>query len=220
MPRNVSGVYTLPAAAGNPVVSATSIEPDWANQTLNDVADALTASLPRDGAAPMTGPLLLSGNAAVALAAVPKQQLDAAIAAVSVSASDVSNTPAGGISATTVQNALNELDSEKQTAAQVASAITSSGLGGSGQTWTDVKTSPGRAKGSTYTNSSGKPIQVLITQADGGGGVAFQIDGVTVAAAGSGATTANHIISAIIPDGSTYGLTNTGGAVAYWYELI
>lgn len=38
-------------------------------------------------------------------------------------ASAITNTPAGNIAATTVQAALNELDSEKQTAAQVSSAV-------------------------------------------------------------------------------------------------
>jgi hypothetical protein len=39
-------------------------------------------------------------------------------------ASAITNTPAGGIAATTVQAAIDELDSEKQTAAQVSTAIT------------------------------------------------------------------------------------------------
>lgn len=38
-------------------------------------------------------------------------------------ASAIANTPAGGIAATDVQTALNELDTEKQTAAQVAAAV-------------------------------------------------------------------------------------------------
>lgn len=61
MPRNSQGLYTLPA--GNPVVSGTIIESTWANSTMDDIAAALTDSLPRDGTAPMTGPLILSANA-------------------------------------------------------------------------------------------------------------------------------------------------------------
>lgn len=61
MPRNSQGVYTLPA--GNPVVPGTLIETTWANPTMADIADALTASLPRDGSAPMTGPLTLQAAA-------------------------------------------------------------------------------------------------------------------------------------------------------------
>lgn len=58
MSRNSQGLYTLPA--GNPVVPGTLIEAQWANDTLGDVASALTGSLPRDGTAPMTGPLTLA----------------------------------------------------------------------------------------------------------------------------------------------------------------
>jgi hypothetical protein len=57
MPRNGSGVYTLPA--GNPVVSGTVIESTWANTTLNDLANEMTNSLARNGAGGMTAPFKL-----------------------------------------------------------------------------------------------------------------------------------------------------------------
>lgn len=60
MPRSPQGLYTLPP--GNPVTPGTLIESAWANNTMNDVADALTQSLPRNGSAPMTGPLTLNGD--------------------------------------------------------------------------------------------------------------------------------------------------------------
>jgi len=63
MPRNSQGLYTLPA--GNPVVAGTLIEADWANPTLADIAQAITDSLPRNGTAPMTGPLILNGAAPI-----------------------------------------------------------------------------------------------------------------------------------------------------------
>ena len=75
MPRNGSGVYTLPA--GNPVVPDTLIDADWANPTMADLGQEITNSLPRAGTAPMTGPLFLAGNAVQPLEAVPKQQMDA-----------------------------------------------------------------------------------------------------------------------------------------------
>ena len=61
MPRDSSGVYRLPS--GNPVVPDTLIESVWANTTLDDVANALTGSLPRSGVAPMLAPLILSSDA-------------------------------------------------------------------------------------------------------------------------------------------------------------
>lgn len=59
MPRDSSGNYTLPA--GNPVVSGTTIEASWANPTLEDIALALTGSLPRNGSAPMGANLGMGG---------------------------------------------------------------------------------------------------------------------------------------------------------------
>lgn len=47
MARNGSGTYSLPA--GNPVVTGTVISSTWANTTLNDISNALTASLAYDG---------------------------------------------------------------------------------------------------------------------------------------------------------------------------
>ena len=75
MPRSPQGLYTLPP--GNPVTPGTLIESAWANNTMNDVADALTQSLPRDGSAPMTGPLTLNGDAPTqAHQAVDKSYVD------------------------------------------------------------------------------------------------------------------------------------------------
>lgn len=51
MARNGSGTYSLPA--GNPVVTGTTISSTWANNTLNDIATALTASIANDGQTPI-----------------------------------------------------------------------------------------------------------------------------------------------------------------------
>lgn len=47
MPRDGSGIYTLPA--GNPVVTGTTIDVSWANPTMADVAAELQDSLSRSG---------------------------------------------------------------------------------------------------------------------------------------------------------------------------
>ena len=60
MSRNGSGTYTLPA--GNPVVTGTVIATTWANNTMNDLASAMTDSVAADGQTPMTGPLNLNSN--------------------------------------------------------------------------------------------------------------------------------------------------------------
>lgn len=63
MPRNSSGNYVLPT--GNPVVADTLIESAWANSTLEDVAEALTDSLDRNGRGGMLAPFRLADGAAM-----------------------------------------------------------------------------------------------------------------------------------------------------------
>ena len=60
MSRNGSGVYTLPA--GNPVVTGTTISSTWANNTLTDIANALTGSLSADGQTPLSSNLNANSN--------------------------------------------------------------------------------------------------------------------------------------------------------------
>jgi len=67
MSRNGTGTYNLPA--GNPVVTNTTISSTWANNTLADIATALTGSLAADGQTPATGNLDMNSNKIVNLAA-------------------------------------------------------------------------------------------------------------------------------------------------------
>lgn len=103
-----------------------------------------------------------------------------------------------------------------------------SGVIGIDQTWQNVTAS--RAIGTTYTNSTGKPIQVSInvnSTSASGGAVILYIDGVAVATQGavqnaSIATRAN--ITHIIPNGSTYSIANfvsgsAGIGLGSWFEL-
>jgi hypothetical protein len=59
MSRNGAGTYTLPA--GNPVVTGTTISSTWANNTLSDIATALTQSLAKDGQTTPTANIPLGG---------------------------------------------------------------------------------------------------------------------------------------------------------------
>lgn len=58
MPRNNSGVYTLPA--GNPVIPGTTIDAVWANDTMEDLANEITNSLSRTGAGGMLAPFRIA----------------------------------------------------------------------------------------------------------------------------------------------------------------
>jgi len=62
MPRNVSGTYSL-YTPGNPVVPSTVITTTWANNTLSDLATAMTDSLSRSGQGGMSAPLQLAAGA-------------------------------------------------------------------------------------------------------------------------------------------------------------
>lgn len=64
MPRNASGVYTLPA--GNPVVPGTTIDAAWANDTLEDLANEVTNSLSRTGAGGMLAPFRIADGTVTA----------------------------------------------------------------------------------------------------------------------------------------------------------
>lgn len=59
MSRNGNGTYSLPA--GNPVVTGTTISSTWANNTLGDIATALTQSLANDGQTLPVANLPMSG---------------------------------------------------------------------------------------------------------------------------------------------------------------
>ena len=87
---------------------------------------------------------------------------------------------------------------------------------GIGQTWQNVTGS--RAYGVTYTNSTGKPIEVNIVVTVSAGIRAYlTIDGVSIVSSVAGYNNVVAVVlQAIIPSGSTYLVINT---VLQWNEL-
>lgn len=83
---------------------------------------------------------------------------------------------------------------------------------GFGQTWVDVVAS--RAAGTTYTNSTGRSIQVGIRSQ--GQAAVLRVNGVI--AAQSGINNASNFIGAIVPNGNTYQL-QAGAPKPNWSEL-
>lgn len=92
---------------------------------------------------------------------------------------------------------------------------------GVGQTWQDVTAS--RAWNTTYTNTTGKPIQVSVIAREGGGGnlsVSLYVGSLRLAyyfaSAGTQAT-----VSAIVPPGATYRVEreDDNDEIASWMEL-
>ena len=92
------------------------------------------------------------------------------------------------------------------------------------QTWQDVKTTPGRIAGTTYTNSTGQPIKLSIDFALASG-VLFQaaitVAGITVANQALYGTSSSYIgnIQADVPTGATYSLTLASASLFGWKEL-
>jgi hypothetical protein len=77
LPRDGSGTYTRPLGT-TPVDGDTILAANY-NSAIDDIATALTGSVPRDGSAAMTGPLTLPGDPSTALQAAPKQYVDNAV---------------------------------------------------------------------------------------------------------------------------------------------
>jgi len=94
---------------------------------------------------------------------------------------------------------------------------------GVGQTWQDVTSS--RASGTTYTNSTGKPIFISVngSGAPNNGAMSMTIDGVLIGRQGFqsiSSGTSNATMTAIVPNGSTYKVDNVSGwSLSIWAEL-
>ena len=89
---------------------------------------------------------------------------------------------------------------------------------GVNQTWQ----TPARAVNTTYTNSTGRPIAVSIYVTMNDPILAqLLINGVTFAWQQAGGNSIRHSLFAIVPNGSTYALTETFGVLTAfgWYEL-
>ena len=99
-----------------------------------------------------------------------------------------------------IEDAVNEILSEKSL--------------GIGQTITDVLAS--RALATTYTNSTGKPIFVVISQRGNSG--TFVVDGITLTPSTTNSSSIPSWFCAIVPDGITYSLTG-GNTPTTWVEL-
>lgn len=90
---------------------------------------------------------------------------------------------------------------------------------GIGQTWQNVKTTPGRAIGTTYTNSTTKAITV-IAGISGVSQVTWYVDGVLLGTNGDSGGY-NNMFTFIVPPGSTYNSAVASGSptLQTWVEL-
>lgn len=91
---------------------------------------------------------------------------------------------------------------------------------GSGQTWQDVTGS--RSGGSTYTNSTGRPIMVSVNTNSTTNTVTtttLTVAGLAVSSNGSQGGNTNGV-TAIVPSGATYSVSiGSGSTLSGWFEL-
>ena len=89
---------------------------------------------------------------------------------------------------------------------------------GVGQTWQNVKAS--RALATTYTNSTGSPIEVSVAIVSAfSGAISLTVNGIVVGYTANqfGDRSLTDTLSAVVPDGVTY--SASGASIQYWAEL-
>lgn len=109
------------------------------------------------------------------------------------------------------------------TVTNATNATNATNILGNGQTWTDVTSS--RALSTSYTNSTGKPIMLIVTASRGGASTAsldISVDGgssfrfASNTNSGGGNTCTGNIV---IPIGQTYNVTSSDASISQWWEL-
>ena len=92
---------------------------------------------------------------------------------------------------------------------------------GVGQTWQNVSGS--RTSGTTYTNSTGKPIMIAVSgiSTSASAVIIGYVNGTDVIAGGTSTGGSAYVagFSLIIPDGATYSVSFGNCNIAYWSEL-
>lgn len=145
-----------------------------------------------------------------------------AVTPASLSARTGTESRSGVLQLATQAEAMAGTESTKAlTSVRVRQAISTFALGG-GQNYTDLSAT--RLANTTYTNSSGKPILVVISRGNSAGSGAnshaLLVNGVTVSAQSSSVTANPGFVTAIVPDGQTYRLNLAGiASLSSWSEL-
>ena len=174
MSRNGSGIYSL--AAGNPVVTGTTVSSTWANSTLTDIASALTTSIASDGQTVISANIPMNSKKLTGLAA-PTLAGDAlsfgAVATIST------------LTATTVNSALNGSLGATTPSTVVATTGTFKGTAGVNTTGVSLSDTTTGSNNILLTNTSGA-LQLGIESSAGGVLITGSAPYSTVIAAASG----------------------------------
>ena len=92
---------------------------------------------------------------------------------------------------------------------------------GYNQAWTDVKTTPGRVAGTTYTNTTGKPIFVYVSALSAAAGYgSFTVGSVTCLSSSSPGAGNAMTYSFVVPVGVSYSVSSLNiSSINSWNEL-
>ena len=93
---------------------------------------------------------------------------------------------------------------------------------GLGQTLQTFTVGTQRIAGTTYTNSTGKPIEIYIYGSSAGGGwqISLTVNGILTQVISSTSNQGEFMsFSSIIPNGATYVVGNSGATISSWKEL-
>jgi hypothetical protein len=99
-----------------------------------------------------------------------------------------------------------------------ASTQTSTSLGYSPQAWQLFTLGTTRVIGTTYTNSTGRPISVALSYTGANGTTTITVGGILIFSTATG-TGYNYQTSFIVPTGNTYVVTDSGSSINRWAEL-
>jgi len=218
-----SSIYTAPGTIGSVTANSGAFTTLSASSTISGAGftsyfanpPAIGGSTPAAGSfTTLAASGTFTGSTITSAAATALTLKSAGTTAITINTSQalgVGSTPSYGTSG-------QALISGGTSAAPTWASVSSYGVG---QTLTNYSLS-GRAIGTTYTNSTGKPISVMMSPSASGTLITTaQIDGNTVAIVqatptGGGGTAPFFLM---VPNNSTYAIINgSNTSIAYWYE--